>query len=138
MTEIPISSVSRAAEPHLLIRSSTTQADGAFGRTLTAALDIKGQVISTPPVNPFLLSEIERQEGARRDRQSGRRGQALLDALSALQRVTLGSDDPGAFLEHMKALLADMPQAADPGLASVVKEIAVRAAVEIARREVTA
>jgi hypothetical protein len=70
---------------------------------------------------------------AERDRTARRHGQALLTALSALQRCSLadqGTEDAAARLD---ALMRDVPAAADPGLAAVLRAIRLRTRVELAR-----
>ena len=68
-----------------------------------------------------------------RDRQARRRAQDLLSALAGLQRSLLGAGDAAMQHEALRALLQDMPVAADPALAAIVGAIALRAEVELAR-----
>ena len=75
------------------------------------------------------------------DREARRHGRKLLDALAGLQRAALEGDD-----EHAQAALTaalatltttvdDPHEADDPVLRLILREIAVRAAVELARAE---
>lgn len=81
-----------------------------------------------------MLGLQEQEDGAARDRGARRHGQALLRELAALQRSLLaGPGDPEA-LQRLTALGRATPEFSDPGLSSVVKAIALRAAIELARR----
>lgn len=61
--------------------------------------------------------------------------QSLLDGLRALQRGMLeGTTDPGD-LGALADRLATLPQAADPELRAAVAAVALRAAIELARRD---
>ena len=85
-------------------------------------------------VSPMLLHEIGLSETQRRDQEARGRGKALLEALRHLQRLTLSADNSEPTLDHIAGLLSSIPQADDPELASIVRAIAVRAAVEVCRR----
>jgi len=67
------------------------------------------------------------------DREARRRGQDLLAELAALQRDMLGAG--GADSGRLARLAEAVPTAADPGLRAVVAGIALRARIEIARRD---
>jgi hypothetical protein len=69
----------------------------------------------------------------RRDQAARRHGRDLLAALTGLQRTLLGHADGGASRASLQALLDDLPSAADPGLAAVLRAIALRAHLELAR-----
>jgi hypothetical protein len=81
-----------------------------------------------------LLALQEAAPAAERDARARRRGEALLRALSALQAELLGGRADPARLEAL-ATLAEGEQAADPALAEAVAAIALRARVELARRQ---
>jgi hypothetical protein len=70
----------------------------------------------------------------RRGRQV-RRGARTLDALEALARAHLDGAAPNAERLMLVALQKDVEQTGDPGLDSVMDEIDVRAAVELAKLE---
>jgi Class II flagellar assembly regulator len=70
-----------------------------------------------------------------RDREAKRHGQALLKGLAALQHALLAGEDQSAVLQTLAALAENCPQAAHPGLAGVVQALALRAQVELARRD---
>jgi hypothetical protein len=71
-------------------------------------------------------------EADRRARSHGRR---MLGALSHLQRLVLGGQDPSPALQHLLDL-ADtaLPEASDPTLVSALGAIQLRVKVELARR----
>lgn len=67
------------------------------------------------------------------DRQARRRGQDILAALAELQRALLG--DGAVDAARLTALVANLPQAADPALRAAVQAIALRARIEVAHIE---
>ncbi|MCC6719734.1 MAG: hypothetical protein IT555_17770 [Acetobacteraceae bacterium] len=77
------------------------------------------------------LQEMPERESA--DRQARKRGRDLLAALTAMQRGMLGLD--GGDAGELARLAADVPAADDPGLRAAVDAIALRARIELARRE---
>lgn len=68
-----------------------------------------------------------------RDRAAQGRARALLATLAAVQHSLLCGDDGGA-ADRLRALLEDVPDAADPALAALASAIVLRARVELARR----
>lgn len=74
-------------------------------------------------------------EAAERDRRARKRGAAMLAALTKLQRAMLAEEDPAAALRDLNELAADEAAAHDSGLAAIVRAVALRSRVEIARRE---
>jgi hypothetical protein len=94
---------------------------------------------ATPPASGVLALDgmLALQEaGAEivQDREARRHGQALLKGLAALQHALLAGENQAAALQTLAALAANCPQAAHPGLAGVVQALALRAQVELARR----
>jgi hypothetical protein len=73
-------------------------------------------------------------DAAERDRVARKRGTAMLAALTGLQKATLAGDEPSLALNALNELTAGGAAAADPGLAAVLREVELRARVEIARR----
>jgi hypothetical protein len=70
------------------------------------------------------------------DKEARRHGRALLRALGAIQLALLGSgqaDEGGEAHTQLARLAATAPQADDPVLRLILREIGVRAAVELAR-----
>jgi hypothetical protein len=91
--------------------------------------------LATPVSAASLLSlqEVE-DDPVQRDRMARAGGEAALDALRDLQLALLmDQDDPEACARL--AALATLKPASDPKLAAIVRAIAVRAAVELARRQ---
>ena len=76
------------------------------------------------------------QDGPTRDRQARRHGRAMLDGLVALQRGLLGDTEDQDALGRLAALVEHCPEAADPALRATLAAIALRARVELVRREV--
>ncbi|MGH7104356.1 MAG: flagellar assembly protein FliX [Acetobacteraceae bacterium] len=69
-----------------------------------------------------------------RDRVARRHGEAVLTALMALQvRLLSGPMHGGAALGHLARLVAQLPEAADPVLGVLIRDVALRAEVELAR-----
>jgi hypothetical protein len=68
-----------------------------------------------------------------RDREASRRGQALLTALSTLQRSLLAGRDASGLRARLETLAGDMPAAGDPRLAAILGAIRLRTRVELAR-----
>jgi len=82
---------------------------------------------------PGLLALQEAGVEAPGDRAARRRGRDILAALAALQRGLLDGDS-GEALPALARLARDLPPAADPGLDAVLRAVALRARVELARR----
>ncbi len=85
-----------------------------------------------------LLAVQEAEGAAARDCDARKRGKRMLDELARLQRALLtGRLDPDG-LRTLAALASDPAGAADPVIAAVVRAVAVRARVELARLEAAA
>jgi hypothetical protein len=87
-----------------------------------------------------LMSYEEACDRVKSDRQARRHGRAMLQALGVLQAVLLADGDTDAHTLSELALAdlaAGMPEADDPVLRLILREIGVRAAVELARYEAT-
>lgn len=88
---------------------------------------------ATAPAQPISLLVLqEAGPAAERDARARRRGDALLLALSELQRGMLGGRLDPARLRALAAPAAD-EDAADPALAAALAAIRLRARVELAR-----
>ena len=72
-----------------------------------------------------------------RDKEARRHGRAMLQALGAVQLAMLGGDDGQArvALAALASTAGEPHPAEDPVLRLIMREIAVRAAVELARSE---
>lgn len=77
------------------------------------------------------LQELPGDEVA--DREARRRGQDLLEALTAMQRGLLGMEESDP--RRLARLAEAVPAADDPGLREAVAAIALRARIEVARAE---
>ena len=80
------------------------------------------------------LLALQFEGGGRRQRQT-RRAAAALDTLDRLQAALLNGGDNAADLTQLRDQLADREPTGDDGLDAVIREIDVRAAVELAKRE---
>ena len=112
---------------------------GGFAVKSTASASSGGGTASVADVAGMLLLQEVADGPARnaqaRDRQARRHGRALLDGLAELQRALLGDGEDTAALDQLAALVAHSPDAADPALRATLAAIALRASVELARRE---
>ena len=100
-------------------------ADAVKGATGPSAIGAPGAV------GAVLALQVD--EGGRRQRQA-RRGVLSLDALDRLQAAMLGGADEASALVALRHQLAGREATGEPGLDSVLNDIDVRAAVEIAKR----
>ncbi len=114
-------------------RSAGRQTQAGF-RLPAASEALPGSRTSAPAGLEGMLALQEREADAARDRGARRHGQSLLRELAALQRALLDGGGDAACLQRLAALGRATPDAADPGLAAIVRSLAVRAAVELARR----
>ena len=138
MTTINTQSTAAAAVDNSRPASTRPAGSEAFAQALQSHAATAGATtpLASPAiVNPLLLQDLAADDGLRRDRDARHRSRELLDALAALRRALLGSGDEKAELARLSALLSAIPQAHDPALAALVRAIAVRATVELCRRE---
>lgn len=113
-----------------------TGAAGGEGFTLPAG-ETRAASAPTPTSSVAAVSgllALQFEGGGRRQRQT-RRAAAALDTLDRLQASLLGGGESGADVSALAAQLADREPTGDAGLDAVIREIDVRAAVEIAKRE---
>lgn len=80
----------------------------------------------------LLLQEVE--DAPERDRRARKHGRAMLDALSRLQLGLLDGECGAGALASLSALAEHCPEAADPGLRDLLRAVALRARVELARQ----
>ncbi len=118
------------------VASSARRAAASSGFTLPGAAAAPAAP-ATPVAALGLLALQEAGQDAVRDREARRHGDAMLQALRALQRALLGGGDDLS-LRQLEALARGAPPPADPGLAMVQAMILQRTAVELARRRLGA
>ncbi len=126
-------------EPISAVRAVTrvgrTRSDGTF-RVADGAMPSLVGVTGT--AEPEAMSLVSLQEAAarppcERDRVARGRCDGLLAALRRLQRASLGGVDAPDALDTLRALAAEPPDAADPGLRAILATAVTRARVELAR-----
>ena len=99
-----------------------------------AASDIRQAAPTAPPMAILTLQEVDPPAPDQsRNNHARKHATALLDLLSALQRGLLADAADPSLTDRLTELL-DTPAADDPALAGILRAIACRAAVEIARR----
>lgn len=96
----------------------------------TEAAPAPASIATTAPVG--LLALQTQADPVMRDRAARRQGQAMLAALTALQKALLDGQEATA-VEHLAALAALAHDAADPALRGVLAAIRLRAAIELAK-----
>ena len=79
------------------------------------------------------LQEDHRDSDPAPDQRAREGGAAILAELGAMHRAGLGHGDASAVAARLSGLVADLPDAADPGLAGVLRLIALRARIEVLR-----
>ncbi len=121
-------------------RPAGASASGASFRLPAEPAGAAGAAAATAPARGLdallALQETAASTGdaATRDREARRHGRDLLEALAALQRALLSGDAGEATLGRLGALLRSMPDAADPALGAVLRSVALRVRLELARR----
>jgi hypothetical protein len=100
------------------------------------ASDAAGVGAATPASLLGAMLAVQEAEADRaRNRAARRHGEAMLAELRALQLELLEGAMGQAALTRLADLADRVPAAADPGLAATVQWVALRARVELARRE---
>ncbi len=105
----------------------TEDPDPGHGAVATAA-EPEGVAIAA------ILSERPRTAPPADHQAATQYGRAVLDALAGLQAAALAGEGAGQ-RDRLTELLRGLPRAAEPGLDDVLRAIAQRAAVELARSE---
>jgi hypothetical protein len=109
----------------------------ASGQGFTLPTEGAKAAAATAPAGPVAalgsLLALQMDEGGRRQRQL-RRAAASLDAMDRLQAALLGGGDDAAALAALRSEAAGREPTGEPGLDAVLREIDVRAAVELAKR----
>jgi hypothetical protein len=116
---------------------STTIPRNAAGRfAVPIAADQPLTPAPTAAASPLegVLALQEQAADLTRDRQARQHGQALLQALAALQHAMLAGAAQTESLQRLATLTAACPSAMDPALATIIQGLSLRAQVELARR----
>lgn len=108
-------------------RQFTVSEPAASGTTVTVA-GVAGVNLDG------MLALQEHHDASARDEEAKRHGDAMLIELAAVQRALLSDGDPASAMQRLSALAASVPPAADPRLAWLIRSIALRGRVELARR----
>jgi hypothetical protein len=124
------------------LRPSGAQDDGGFAAMLSprATAPAAPEASATPAMSAMALVQAGVDDVFARtaqDRRARRHGRAMLQALGAVQLAMLGGDGQQArgALAKLASTAGDVIPADDPVLRLVLREIEVRAAVELARAE---
>jgi Class II flagellar assembly regulator len=125
-------SIAAIGTPALAVHGSRRGPQAGFVLPSSVSRPAMGGAVAAPSAGG-LLGLQEQEDGAARDRNARRQGQAVLEALAGVQRDLLAGRLDAAGLELLAAGVAAMPQAADPALRSVLNAVALRARVELAR-----
>ncbi len=112
--------------------ASEEQEEAAPAMGSASGLSGAGCLLAADAVISSCAGRAEREALA--DRAAARQGRALLGALAGLQLAALGKGGVQA-RETLADLARALPQAADPKLDEVLRAIAQRAAIELARAE---
>lgn len=122
--------------PPIIRDNARTGGDGFAVDTGTTPAAQSSRLVSAPAIgleSMLLLQAVD--EAAERDRSARKHGNAMIAALSDLQRAMLADEDPSLALRSLSELAAAGPEAADPGLAAVLRAVVLRSRIEVARRE---
>ena len=117
----PSSTIPRSAAGRFAVPKPADRPQGPAPTTAASPLDA-------------MLALQEQAADPTRDRQARQHGQALLQALAALQHAMLAGGVETGPLERLAALAGAYPPAADPALATIIAGLSLRAQVELARR----
>lgn len=109
-------------------------ATGGF-RTAEPVAPAATEAVSAPHELSGLLAMQEAEADWVRDRPARRHAQSMLDELAALQRRLLAGDAEPGTLRRLASLARTCPEAANPHLSGVLRAVALRAAVELARQD---
>ncbi|HEX2528178.1 MAG TPA: flagellar assembly protein FliX [Geminicoccus sp.] len=118
--------VGHTSGPRFQALDRTRPGGAGHGPGSTAALTSLGTLLAVQQVEPA---------GPERRRRAIRRGEQLLAALEDMQMSLLSGDLPVQPLARIRALMADDARAGDDELDGILREIEVRAAVELAKQE---
>ncbi len=134
-----MSIVAALGQPAAATRLRRTAGPSGFRLLDDADLQTAAPAATTAPAPVGLHTLLALQEAeadAAQDRAAQRHAGSMLDELSLVQRAVLQGDPIGtsAALARLADAARHGPAAIDPRLAAVVQAIAMRAAIEAARR----
>jgi hypothetical protein len=125
----PVGGVSRTARPDARGGSGFAVAEESAGVAMSAA------TVPLAPAAMLALQELDSQTV--QDREARKKGEAVLLALTALQRARLGGSGSTANLAEVLAAAGAMTSAQDPRLVGILEAVMLRARVELARAHAT-
>jgi len=108
--------------------TSFTMEEAAAPASHNARLSIIGSIGLESMLALQTIDEDERNRSARK------RGNALIAALTRLQRAILAAEDPSLALRALNVLASEGPDAGDPQLGAILRAIVLRSRVEVALR----
>jgi hypothetical protein len=120
-----------------IARPTTARGRSAAGRFQVAdapadPAGVRAEAATTVSLGGLLAMQ-EEPRADDRNRRARAGGVAILAELAAMQRACLEDGDASAVAQRLDGLVASLPDAADPGLAGVVRLIALRARIEMLR-----
>jgi hypothetical protein len=122
--------------PQRLIRDGVKTGDTAFSIDEAATPASQNARLSTVGAigleSMLALQTVD--EADERNRSARKRGNALIRALTDLQRTMLAAGDPSMALRTLNVLSEDGPDASDPQLGAILRAVVLRSRVEVARR----
>lgn len=128
---VEVSGVRRAGPA--AVGGSRPKSVGGFAVALDQPVAASG-AMAAGAVHPSILALQEAAAETVGDREAKRHGQAMLKSLAALQHEWLrASGSPHAALQELSALVESVPEATSPPLAALLRAVALRARIELAR-----
>ena len=131
----------RSGAPAGTSRRSTSAGDrSAFSNALTPSSTVSATHSLSPSVGVASVASLMALQGAEdpleKRRRAERRGRQLLESLDQLKIDLLSSNNPTASLERMKLVMDSAREdSLDPQLESVIDQIELRIAVELAKHK---
>lgn len=117
-------------------RAAAGMSGFAMPAETAATASAERSAAATPAELGLLLGLQEWGEVEERDRKALQHGQDMLTLLAEMQRLLLMDVDPTTALNRMAVLAGSMPPPTDSRLTMVIRQIVIRARIEIARRSV--
>jgi hypothetical protein len=123
------------AERAAVARGRTAVARGRFAvpESLGGAPSVGPTAAAASLDGMLALQEDHRDPDLSPDQRAREGGAAILAELGAMHRACLGHGDAVAVAARLSGLVDGLPDATDPGLAGVLRLIALRARIEVLR-----